>query len=137
MGKLDQSASPLPTDPTPASTPTSVPSRQPGTKARVRRLWDLLNHQVVGGLAVAAILATAGTILGIHAATGGANSSSNSPTRNVYAPPAKCPATQKPMALVQTEYPVANGRLRSTRGLGTVHIDNVIAPDGSANVHKF
>jgi hypothetical protein len=55
----------------------------------------------------------------------------------VYAPPVKCPNTLNPMALVQTEYQVPNSHPISTGGLGTAHIDNVIAPDGSANVRKF
>ena len=55
----------------------------------------------------------------------------------VYAPPAKCPDTLNPMALVQTEYPVPNSHPMSTAGLGAAHIDNVIAPDGSMDVRKF
>ena len=55
----------------------------------------------------------------------------------VYAPPVKCPGTLNPMALVQTEYPVPKSHPMSTVGLGAAHIDNVIAPDGLANVRKF
>lgn len=106
---------------------------------RIRHLWNLLDHQLIGGLAVVAISAIAGTILGIHAATvGRTQSPTEKPvTRTVHVPPTRCPDTLKPMALVQTPDPVANGSPVNTANLGAAHIDNVIAPDGSTNVKKF
>lgn len=53
------------------------------------------------------------------------------------AAPARCPHTLAPMALVQADHPVANSHPSTTIGRGAAHIDNVIAPDGSANVSKF
>jgi hypothetical protein len=121
-----------PADPVRASAPAPEPSGRSGATLFISRVWGFLNHQVAGGLVVAAIVAIAGFGGGVIVASSGATV-----THIVRVPPAKCPDTLNPMALVQTQHPVANSHPASTSGLGAAHIDNVIAPDGSANVKKF
>ena len=108
-------------------------------RSLLRAIWTLLNHQVAGGIAVYVIVAIVAAIGGL-VFTRASRTPPSTPktfTRTVHVPSAKCPDTLRPMALVQTPYPVANSHPVSTGGLGSAHIDNVIAPDGSANVKKF
>jgi len=86
---------------------------------------------------VAAVAATAAVIALIWGHPQTVQAPARTVTRIMHVPPAKCPHTLNPMALVQTEYKVPNSHPKSTDGLGTAHIDNVIAPDGSETVHKF
>ena len=115
-----------------AGHPASKASRRSQAIAFAGRVWTFLNTQVAGGLVVAGIVALAGIGGGVVVATSG-----STVTHIVHVPPAKCPDTLSPIALAQVQDPVLNSHPASTAGLGAVHIDNVTAPDGSANVKKF
>jgi hypothetical protein len=96
---------------------------------------SVLQWAFPGGVtAVAATVAVVGLIWGHPQAV---QEPTHTATRTVHVPPAKCPQTLSPMALVQTENPVVNSHPKSTNGLGGAHIDNVIALDGSVNVQKY
>src|SRR5690349_15855548 len=83
------------------------------------RIWTFLNHQVAGGIAVALILAIAAVIWGLIVTRAGRTppAAPKIVTRTVHVPPAKCPDTLRPMALVQTPDPVANSHPASKGGL--------------------
>jgi hypothetical protein len=92
----------------------------------------------------AAITAVVGAIATLTAALighqQGVNAASPRPTKTSieYKVWASCPNTDKPMALIASEDPIVTPNPPSQiRGeLGSAHIDNVIAPNGSARVGK-
>jgi hypothetical protein len=70
------------------------------------------------------------------ASEGSQSSKTNTRTITLHDLPKPCPNTQRPIGMAPANSPVPQGVLSSTRGVGDANIDNVIAPDGTANIHQ-